>query len=514
MFDRLASALAKLPEYLGGHMLLSTAALAVGMAISIPLGIAASRRPKLSEFTLGVAGIIQTVPSLALLALTVPLLGGKIGFAPAFIVLTLYSILPALANTITGIRGVDPSLTEAARGLGMSDKQMLFRVQLPLALPVIIAGVRTATVLVVGSATLVTPVGGKSLGNYIFQGLNTGNQVSVAFGCVVTALLAIVMDQLIRLLEIAAQRHSRVHGWIGACGLLLVLGGGLYEPLAMAFSPGVQRATVGNLEFTEQHILGEVLAERLRSAGFDVELKKGLAENIQFQALCDGSIDCCVEYTGNIWAREMKRTDFADRQTTLNEITRWLAEEYGVVCLGPLGFENAYALAMPEAKAKALNISSIRDLRGHARNWEIGGDMQIFDPRPEWTSVKNKYQLNFARERSMDPTRMYPAVSAGEVQVICAYTSDGRIRKENLRLLTDPEQAFPPYDAVLLLSHKAAARPDLVHALKPLIGAIDLTAMQQANLEVDVNGQSPARAAQSLLQLIATQKATPAGAGK
>src|SRR5262249_48775114 len=195
MLDRLVLCFDKLPAYLGGHMLLSMAALAVGLGVSLPLGIAASRRPKLSEFTLGVAGIIQTVPSLALLALMVPLLGGMIGFVPAFIALTLYSILPALANTITGIRGVDPSLTEAARGLGMSDKQMLFRVELPLAAPVIISGIRTATVLVVGTATLVTPVGGTSLGNYIFQGLNTGNRVSVVFGCVVTALLAILMDQ-------------------------------------------------------------------------------------------------------------------------------------------------------------------------------------------------------------------------------------------------------------------------------------------------------------------------------
>src|SRR5262249_28006988 len=174
MLDRLVLCFDKLPAYLGGHMLLSMAALAVGLGVSLPLGIAASRRTKLAEFTLGVAGIIQTVPSLALLALMVPLLGGMIGFVPAFIALTLYSVLPALRHTIAGVGGVDPLLVEAARGLGMSDRQALFRVQLPLALPVIIAGIRTAAVLVVGTATLVTPVGGKSLGNYIFEGLNTG----------------------------------------------------------------------------------------------------------------------------------------------------------------------------------------------------------------------------------------------------------------------------------------------------------------------------------------------------
>src|SRR5262249_37329224 len=171
MNEQLAELFQQLPGFLGGHLLLSLAALVVGLGLSLPLGIITSRKPKLAEFTLGLAGVIQTVPSLALLAFMVLLLGGLIGFTPAFIALTMYSILPILANTIIGIRGVDPALIEAARGLGMSERQMLFRVQLPLAAPVIIAGIRTATVLVVGTATLVSPVGGKSLGNYIFQGL-------------------------------------------------------------------------------------------------------------------------------------------------------------------------------------------------------------------------------------------------------------------------------------------------------------------------------------------------------
>src|SRR5579862_7472922 len=201
MYDQFADRLAELPGYLGGHMLLSTTSLLVGLAISLPLGILVSRRPRWSEPVLGLAGVIQTVPSLALLALMVPLLGGMIGFVPAFIALTLYSILPALSNTITGIRGVDPALVEAARGLGMNDRQVLFRVELPLAAPVIIAGIRTATVLVVGTATLVTPVGGVCLGNYIFAGLESMNHLATVFGCVLAAVLAIALDQLVRLLE-------------------------------------------------------------------------------------------------------------------------------------------------------------------------------------------------------------------------------------------------------------------------------------------------------------------------
>jgi osmoprotectant transport system permease protein len=499
MLEQLMLCLEKLPAYLGGHMLLSAAALAVGLAISLPVGVFASQRPRLAEVVLGIAGIIQTVPSLALLALMVPLLGGMIGFVPAFIALTLYSILPALSNTITGIRGVDPNLVEAARGLGMSDRQKLFRVELPLAAPVIISGIRTATVLVVGTATLVTPVGGTSLGNYIFQGLNTGNQVGVVFGCIATALLAVVMDQLIRLLESSAQQRKPNRAYAALGGLFLVVLGGLYEPMAIAFTPqNGQRAVVGNLEFTEQHILGEVLTERLKASGLPVKTRRGLAENVQFQALCEGSVDVCVEYTGNIWAREMKQTEFKDRDRTLKEIGQWLHEKHGVVCLGKLGFENAYALAVPEDLAQQLNLKTIRDLQPHARNWQIAGDNQLFDPRPEWRAVKQKYNLEFGKEIPMDPALMYEAVGKGKLQVLAAYTSDGRIRAKNLRLLQDPDQAFPPYDAVLLVSRNASYRPEVVEALKPLLGAIDLEKMQQANLLVDVDHQSVEKAAREL----------------
>jgi osmoprotectant transport system permease protein len=498
MREQLAELFAELPAFLGGHMLLSLAALAVGLAISLPLGILASRRPKLAEVTLSVAGIIQTVPSLALLALMVPLLGGMIGFGPAFVALTLYSFLPILANTVVGIKGVDPVLTEAARGLGMSDRQMLLRVQLPLAAPVIIGGIRTATVLVVGTATLATPVGETTLGNYIFQGLETRNHVGTVFGCVFAALLAVVMDQLVHLLEMAARRRSRALAWTGSVGLLLVLGGGLYGPISHLFASQTERIVIGSGPFTEQHILSEVLAGKLQAAGFAVDKRKGMGETIQFEALCRSQVDCCVDYSGSIWAIVMRRTETADRQTTLDEATAFLRDRYGIVCLGSLGFEDAYALAMRRQQAEDLGIRSLADLVPHASGMKIGGDHQFFG-RPEWIQVRDSYGLRFGRTVAMDPTLMYEAAVRGSVDVISAYTSDGRILAFDLMILPDPKQAFPPYDAILLLSPKAAQRPGLIEALRPLVGAIDLDRMRQANKRVDVDNQSPARAAEELL---------------
>jgi osmoprotectant transport system permease protein len=501
MIEHLAEILSELPSYLGGHMLLSLAALAVGLATSIPLGIAAVRRPRLGEMMLSIAGVVQTVPSLAFLALMVPLLGGRIGFLPAFLALTLYSILPILSGTIVGIRGVDPAMTEAALGLGMSARQMLFRVQLPLATPVIVAGIRTSTVLVVGTATLATPVGCTTLGNYIFQGLEMNDQSVIVVGCVLAALLAVAMDQLIRLLELASRQHNRARAWFAAAGLALLTVGGMSRPIGRLFVPPHNPVIVGSGPFTEQHILSEVIKGTLPAADFTVDQRKGMGESIQFLSLRDGSIDCCVNYTGNVWSTLMKRRDVADRATTLDETSRYLRERYGVVCLGALGFQNAYALAMRRDKAERYGIRTVADLAAHSPRWKIAGDLQFFGRR-EWAEVREKYGLKFRQTRPMDPTLMYEAVSQGSVDVVSAYTSDGRITAFDLVVLEDPKRAFPPYDAILLVSQKAAGRPDLIEALRPLVGAIPVGEMRKANRRVDVERQTVRRAAGELLNRV------------
>jgi osmoprotectant transport system permease protein len=497
MSEQLTELVQQLPAFLGGHLLLSVAALVVGLAISLPAGIAVSRRPRLAELTLGVAGVVQTVPSLALLALMVLVLGGLIGFVPAFLALTLYSILPMLANTITGIRGVDPLLIEAARGLGMDERQLLLRVQLPLAAPVIVSGIRTATVLVVGTATLVSPVGGRSLGNYIFQGLESMNHLSTVFGCVIAAVLAIALDQFIRLVESAARRRNVRRAAVGVAGLLLVVTCGLYPAAARAWNAGAKWSVVGSGPFTEQHILSEVMARRLESGGFRVDQRRSMSEGIQFLALSHNQIDCMVNYSGNVWALLMKRSDPADRRTVLDEVNRYLRAEHGIVCLGSLGFENAYALAMRRDEAERLGIRTVNDLSRHAPQLRIASDNQFFS-RPEWFRVRDAYRLQFREQVPMDPTLMYGAVAGGQVDVITAYTSDGRIKAYHLVLLDDSKQIFPPYDAVLLVSGRAARRPGFVAALKPLVGRIPLEAMQDANYQVDVEHWPARRAGEEL----------------
>lgn len=504
MNENLQELLTNLPAYLGGHVLLSTTALLAAVAVSLPLGVAVSRRPKLAEYALASAGAIQTVPSLALLALMMLLLGGTIGFWPAFFALLLYSILPVLSNTVVALRGVDPALIEAARGLGMSARQVLWRVELPLAAPVILGGVRTAAVMAVGTATLATPVGGVSLGNYIFAGFATLNHTSTLFGCAAAAVLAVALDQLVRLFEVAIRRRSRSLACAACAALVVLVAGALYEPISRLFG-GSSHAAVASAAFNEQYILSHAMSEHLEQAGFRSERRQGMGYGVQHLALQRGEVDCMVAYTGDVWTLLMKRQDTVDRETTLNEVSRFIEGEFGAVCLGPLGFENRFAIAVTQQRAIGSGVKTIADLADFTRTklrrpLKIGADTGFFHQK-EWRRLKDAYRLRDedVLAVAMDPTLMYGAVSEGTVDAIVAFSSDGRIKERELVLLRDSAQVFPPYDAILLVSRDAAGRPGFVDALRPLVGAIKQDRMQEANRRVDVEKQSPATVARWLL---------------
>lgn len=484
--DAIMQQLDLLPEYLGSHLLLTLLALSAGILVCVPFGLVVTRIRVLQWPVLTIAGVLQTIPGLALLALMVPLLG-TIGFLPAVLALILYSFLPILRNTVTGINSVDPAVTEAARGIGMTDRQMLIKVELPLALPVIIAGIRTAAVWVVGTATLATPVGATSLGNYVFSGLQTQNFTAITVGCIAAALLAITIDQLIRLAELAVVRRSRLLGSVVGAAFFLLLAVSLMPvlPSLRAHDSG-QPVVIGSKPFTEQYLLAQLIATRLKEAGLPVDLRSGMGSIILFEALADGSIDCYVDYTGTIWTNVMKRTDMPSRDTILAEMTAWLEHEHGIVCLGPLGFENTYALAVKRSLAKRYNLRTIGDLARVSGKMAMGSDYEFFQ-RPEWQTLVATYGLEFERLVTLDPTLMYSAINQRQVDVISAYSTDGRIVAFDLVVLDDPGQALPPYDAILLLSPQAAQRQPLVEQLRTLVGRIDNNLMRTANKLVDVD---------------------------
>ena len=511
MSPRLAAAFALLPSYLGQHVLLSAAALALGLAISLPLAIAASRHARLRWGLLTLAGAVQTIPSLALLALFYPLLlalsaltrqtlgvgFSALGFLPSLLALALYSMLPILRNTVAGLTGVDPAVVEAARGVGMTDRQRLLQVELPLAAPVIMAGVRTAAVWTIGAATLSTPVGQTSLGDYIFSGLQTEDWVLVLFGCAAAAILALIVDQLLGLIESGAARRSPrriIAGGLGlALGLLLAV-----APLAAGGASG-PRVVIGAKNFSEQYILADLMADRLRAAGYAVSDKTDLGSAVAYRALASGEIDAYVDYSGTLWTNVLRRTDTPPRVALLAQLTEALKRRDGVLLEGALGFENAYALAMRRDRAQALGIRTLDDLAAHPRDLTLGADLEFLS-RPEWASIQGAYGLNFKAQRRFQPTFLYKAVTSGDADVISAFSSDGRIAADDLVVLGDPRGAIPPYDAVILVSPQRARDARFVAALRPLIGAIPVQVMRAANLSVDRDQDklTPEQAAASL----------------
>ena len=226
----------------------------------------------------------------------------------------------------------------------MTRRQSLIMVELPLALPVIMAGIRTAAIWVIGAATLSTPIGQTSLGNYIFTGLQTQNWVFVLFGCAAAAAFALAVDQLLALMEAGLTRRKRAWVTAGGLGLALLTLGALVPTLSQP------RATyaIGAKPFAEQYVLAALIEQRLRDAGLSATIREGLGSSVIFNALRAGEIDAYVDYSGTIWTNQMHRTDVKPRAEVLAEMAAWLEREHKIKMLGGLGFENAYALAMPQ----------------------------------------------------------------------------------------------------------------------------------------------------------------------
>ena len=495
-----------LGDKLAAHVVLAAAALALGIAFALPVAVWASRSPPVARVALGFASLVQTVPALALLALFFPILLSlravfgeglpTLGFLPALLALALYALLPIMRNAVTAQANLDPGVLEAADGVGMTAWQKLRLVEAPLSAPFIMAGIRTAAVWTIGAATLSTTIGQPSLGDPIFAGLQTQNWALVLAGCVASAGLALVADMLLGLVERGFAKGRRALWLGGMLAVILGVGAAVASQLELGEE---ERIVIGSKTFSEQLILARLIGQRLRAEGYEVEYRDGLGSAVAHNAVASGAIDILVDYTGTIWTNQMKREDSVTREEMYADIVQWEQETSGTQVLGRLGFENAYGLAVRGDTANRLGLTGIGDLASVAGQLTIGGDPEFFE-RPEWIAVRDAYGLRFADQRNFSPTFMYNALQSGEADVISAYTSDGRIAADGLAILEDPAGAFPNYDAIVLVSADAARDAGVLAALQPLIGAIDVAAMREANFAVDrdVDKRSPAAAARQL----------------
>jgi len=500
-------------EFLGllvQHVLLVGASTLAAIAIGVPFGVLAARRPRLGAPVVWLANVVQTIPSLAMFGFLLPLpLVGGLGARVAIIVLILYALLPVIRTTIAGIRGVDASLVEAGTALGMTPPQLLWQVQLPLAVPSIVAGVRVAAVIGVGTATIAAAVGAGGLGEYIFRGLSMVEPAVILAGAVPAAGLALAVDGALLLAERAFKRGRPARSAaVAACVVALAAGVALIASRPSA-SRGVVR--VGSKNFTEQIVLGELLAAQLERAGLTVERRLNLGGTfICDRALRSGDIDVYVEYTGTADTAVFKQPVETDRARVLERVRQQYAAA-GLTVLPALGFENTFAILVRGEDARRLRLHTIEDAAPAARAWHAGFGYEFLQRADGYPGLSEKYGLKFASPpTAMDLSLIYRALAERQVDLIAGDATSGLIAAYDLVMLDDNRHYFPPYDAVPVA--RAAAllnQPAIRDALDGLAGRISIEDMRRMNQAVDGARQDPAAVAAAFLARL--EPARPSG---
>jgi osmoprotectant transport system substrate-binding protein/osmoprotectant transport system permease protein len=496
-------------EATAAHLELVMEAVLLGVLVGVPLGIAAARRPVFERLAVGVAGVLQTIPSLALLGFLLIAFRGQIGKPPALAALVLYALLPIVKNTVLGLKSIDPATREAAIALGMTSWQRLRLVELPLAVPIILGGVRVATVASVGMATIAAAIGARGLGVYIFRGVSLLDTRLILLGSIPAAVLAILCDAALgeteRLLDPTRPAHSRPKAAITALGIGLLLafagwGWWLDRPRADSRRGSI---TIGSKDGSEMILLGHMLAELVESrTPLQVDRRFNLGGTLVcYSALRMGGLDGYVEYTGTALTTILKEPVQSDPKAVLDRVRTEMKNRDQVVCLDPFGFENTFAILMRREHARRLAIGKISDLQAHTRDIRAGFGPEFMNRPDGYPGLVRAYGLEFSQPpREMDRNLLYRALTQESIDLAAGDSTDGRIAALDLVQLDDDRHYFPPYQAVPLVRAETLERyPELRNVLNLLAGQIDAAAMRQMNRQVDQEREKPEEVAHRFL---------------
>jgi osmoprotectant transport system permease protein len=485
------------------HLFLVVIATGAAIVVGVPVGILLTRKPVLSKPVLAIANILQTIPSLALFGFLIPVLGAYgIGRVPAIIALFLYSLLPIIRNTFTGINGVDPAVREAARGMGMTDWQMLTQVELPLALNVIIAGIRVATVISVGTATIAAAIGAGGLGMYIFRGMRMLERNYMLAGAIPAALMALAADFLLGWFEkrlaivrsgVSSKTQKSFIKWgIFATGGIVLLVAAILFSNSGAIAK--RKVVVASKDFTEQVILSEIIAQLLESrAKVEVERKFEMSGDLVHHGLRIGEIDCYIEYTGTAFTAILKHEPLTDPREVYNQTKQEYADKFNLEWFAPLGFQNTFAVLVRGEDARRLNLKTISDASRYAPQWRAGFGQEFMSRQDGYPGFSRTYGLKFsAPPREMDLSLTYRALAARQVDLIAGNSTDGLIDKLDLFQLEDDKRYFPPYEAAAVFRKETLQRhPQITEAIKLLEGKLSDAEMRRLNYAVDAEHRSP-----------------------
>lgn len=500
------------------HIYLSLIAVAIAVVIGVPLGILVTRIKKLQKPIIGLANVMQAIPSIALLGFLIPVAG--IGSRPAIIMVVLYSLLPIIKNTHTGLSGISPDMLEAALGIGLTRNQILTKVQLPLALPIIMAGIRISAVTAVGLMTISAFVGAGGLGYLVFSGVQTVDNYMILAGAIPACILALFIDFLVGRMEKKLSYQTRIQNSgksarfskqqnrkfkvIALClaGVLCItaVGFGIYHN-----SQKKNTIVIGSKNFTEQLIVGNMLADVIEAkTDLKVERKLNLGgTQVAFSALNSGNIDAYVSYTGtgliNILNEDLNGKSSDD---VYREVQKQYNDKYHIKWLKPLGFNNTYVLAVKQETADQYNLKTISDLAAVSDQLVFGPTIEFPNRSDGLIGLKQTYtNLNFKKVSPIDGSMRYTALETGDSDVIDAFSTDGLLAKYKLVTLKDDRNFFPPYYAAPVIREDTLkAHPELEDVINTLASTLDDDTMRSLNYKVDDLKQSPDKVAKAFLE--------------
>lgn len=484
------------------HLEISLLSIVIAILFGGMVGILISEFQKTAKPTLGVINFLYTIPSISMLGFLIPFSG--VGDATAVIALTMYALLPMVRNTHTGMINIDPAILEAAEGMGSTRLQVLFKIKLPLAMPVILSGIRNMVTMTIALAGIASFIGAGGLGVAIYRGITTNNTAMTMAGSLLIAVLALVMDFLLGFLEKRLNKRSKeakkANRVMGVVALLLCA----CVVIGMLF-PTHKKDTIriATKPMTEQYVLGEMLDLLIRQdTDLNVELTQGVGggtSNIQ-PAMENGEFDLYPEYTGTGWNMVLKKEGIyteASFETMQDEYKDSLHMQW----IGMYGFNNTYGLAVRREIAEKYNIKTCSDLKALSGQLAFGAEYDFFEREDGYKALCDAYGFTFKKTMDMDIGLKYQAMDQGKIDVTVIFTTDGQLSASDITVLEDDKDFYPSYMCGNVIRTEVLDKyPELTEVLNKMTGSISDEDMARMNYAVESEGKEPREVAKDFLQ--------------
>ena len=487
---------------LAEHIEISLLAILIAIFAGALAGILISEFQRFAKPTLGVINFLYTIPSISMLGFLIPFSG--VGNATAVIALTVYALLPMVRNTHTGIMGVDPVILEAAKGMGSTRMQILLKIKLPLALPVVMSGIRSMVTMTIALAGIASFIGAGGLGVAIYRGITTNNAAMTMTGSLLIALLALAADFLLGFIERRMEKRSakakRANRLMAAAALAVCLGA---AGIALIGPRQKEVLHIATKPMTEQYVIGEMLDILIeQDTDLEVELTQGVGggtSNIQ-PGMENGEFDLYPEYTGTAWNMVLKEEGLYT-EDLFEEMQKEYEDRYSMEWIGMYGFNNTYGLVVRREIAEEYGLKTYSDLAAVSSRLVFGAEYDFFEREDGFDALCDTYGLQFKETMDLDIGLKYQALDQGQIDVMVVFTTDGQLSTSDVVVLEDDKQFYPSYlCGNVIRSEVLEAHPELAGVFEKLTGLISDSEMAKMNDEVETKGREPRDVAEEFLQ--------------